>query len=132
MSYVVINAITVPEGAAGAELERRFAARAGAVDGQSGFVRFQLLRPADDHDAYFVLTEWASKADFETWLQSRDFAAGHGQGGPGAGHGHAAGHGAGPDEATPPPPVSTQTELLQFEVVDFGAGAEAPAGGAAE
>lgn len=120
MGYVVINAITVPEGAAGGELERRFAARAGAVDGQPGFVRFQLLRPADGHDAYFVLTEWASKADFDTWLQSRDFAAGHGHGG---------GHGS---DGPPPPPVSTQTELLQFEVVDFGGAEGGAAGGAAD
>jgi heme-degrading monooxygenase HmoA len=120
VSYIVINAITVPEGAAGTELERRFAARAGAVDGQPGFVRFQLLRPADDRDAYFVLTEWASKADFETWLQSRDFAAGHGHGG---GHG-----GDATPDAPQRPPVSTQTELLQFEVVDL----DAPAGGAGD
>lgn len=46
MSYVVINAISVAEGA-GPELERRFAGRAGAVDQAPGFEQLVLLRPAD-------------------------------------------------------------------------------------
>src|SRR6202043_3194957 len=47
MTVIKINAITVPEDA-GDELARRFAARAGAVDGQAGFEGFELLRPTDD------------------------------------------------------------------------------------
>jgi len=44
MAVVKINAIDVPEGA-GAELEKRFAARAGAVENSPGFLGFELLRP---------------------------------------------------------------------------------------
>ena len=44
MAVVKINAIEVPDGA-GAELERRFANRLHAVDGQPGFLSFELLRP---------------------------------------------------------------------------------------
>ena len=44
MAVVKINAIKVPEGA-GPELEKRFAARLGAVDDQPGFLGFELLRP---------------------------------------------------------------------------------------
>ena len=47
MSIVKINAITVPADS-GDELATRFAARAGAVDGQDGFEGFELLRPTDD------------------------------------------------------------------------------------
>jgi len=41
MTVIKINAITVPEGS-GDELARRFAPRAGAVDGQDGFEGFAL------------------------------------------------------------------------------------------
>jgi len=44
MTVIKINAITVLEGS-GSELAQRFAARAGAVDGQDGFEGFELLRP---------------------------------------------------------------------------------------
>ena len=49
MSVVKINAISVPP-QAGPELERRFAARAGAVEGAPGFLGFQLLRPVQGDD----------------------------------------------------------------------------------
>jgi heme oxygenase (mycobilin-producing) len=44
---IKINAITVPA-EAGDELAKRFAARAGAVEGQDGFEGFELLEPSDD------------------------------------------------------------------------------------
>ncbi|HVT69954.1 MAG TPA: antibiotic biosynthesis monooxygenase, partial [Trebonia sp.] len=47
MTVVKINAITVPADS-GDELARRFAARAGAVDDQPGFLGFELLKPTDD------------------------------------------------------------------------------------
>jgi heme-degrading monooxygenase HmoA len=46
MSVVKINAIAVPEGM-GAELEKRFAARVGAVEKMPGFEGFELLRPTN-------------------------------------------------------------------------------------
>ncbi|MGD9606652.1 MAG: antibiotic biosynthesis monooxygenase, partial [Leucobacter sp.] len=55
MSIVVINALTVPEGA-GPELEARFAARKHAVDQEPGFEGFQLLRPTAGESRYFVVT----------------------------------------------------------------------------
>ncbi len=111
MSVVRINAISIP-GGAGPELERRFAARAGAVDGQPGFESFELLRPTDGGDKYFVVTRWADAASFDAWMSSQSFAAGHA--GPPSG-GAAASEG---DEA-PRPPVSTGAELLSFDVVDL-------------
>lgn len=101
MSYVVINAITVPEGA-GDELEKRFAARKHAVDQEPGFEGFDLLRPVAGDIRYFVMTRWARKEDFETWKASRAKAM------------HAKSDG----ESTKKP-VATGADLLEFEVVDL-------------
>ncbi|ADU07805.1 Antibiotic biosynthesis monooxygenase [Micromonospora sp. L5] len=55
MAVVKINAIDVPSGA-GEELEKRFAARAGAVENSPGFLGFELLRPVAGDTRYFVYT----------------------------------------------------------------------------
>ena len=94
MSQVIkINAITVPADS-GDELARRFAARAGAVDGQEGFEGFELLKPTDDRTTWLVLTRWRDEESFQAWLTSPAFAQGHRSeagGGSGGGHPHAAG-----------------------------------------
>jgi heme-degrading monooxygenase HmoA len=66
MAVVKINAIEVPDGA-GEELERRFAARLGAVEGQPGFLGFELLRPIAGDKRYFVYTRWADEESFQAW-----------------------------------------------------------------
>ncbi|WP_408897986.1 antibiotic biosynthesis monooxygenase family protein [Nocardioides sp. R1-1] len=99
MSVVKINAIQVPPGA-GPELEKRFAARAGAVEGAAGFLGFQLLRPTAGEDRYFVVTHWADEASFAAWRDG-DARAAH----------------ATPAGEAPRKPVSTGADLLEFEVV---------------
>src|SRR4249920_568321 len=47
MTVIKINALTVPA-EMGEEVAKRFAARAGAVDGADGFEGFELLRPTDE------------------------------------------------------------------------------------
>lgn len=83
MSVVKINAITIPEGM-GPQLEGRFAGRAKMVEAFEGFEDFQLLRPTPDQesgeDRYFVYTRWASEENFQAWMDSQDFAKGHGTG----------------------------------------------------
>lgn len=101
MSVVKINAITVPEDA-GPELEKRFAARKHAVDSSPGFEGFQLLRPTAGEDRYFVVTQWASEADFENWRNG------------GARETHARSEGQAPRR-----PVASGAELLEFEVVEL-------------
>lgn len=81
MSIVKINALTVPAEMR-EELERRFAARAGLVEGSDGFEWFELLRPLDGTDKYLVYTRWRSEADFEKWMAT-SMRAGHGGGGGG-------------------------------------------------
>ena len=95
MAVVKINAITVPEGA-GPELEKRFANRAGSVDGSKGFLGFQLLRPVKGENRYFVVTQWESDEAFQAWAQGPAVEAHAGQ---------------------QTKPVSTGASLLEFEVV---------------
>lgn len=104
MSIVKINAITVPEGA-GEELERRFQARKHAIDGQPGFEGFQLLRPVQGEERYFVVTRWADEASYNAWWEGEG-AAGHAKSGTTAEGGE-----------QPRKPVSQSAELLEFEVV---------------
>mgnify|MGYP002653726235 FL=1 len=95
MSIVKINAISVPA-QAGEELERRFAERQGTVDTAPGFEGFQLLRPTEGGDRYFVVTRWADEESFAAWRDG-DARAAH----------------AGESRK----PVATGAELLGFDVV---------------
>ena len=106
MTVVKINAITVgPD--SGDELARRFAARAGAVDGQDGFEGFELLRPTDDRLTWLVVTRWRDEESFQAWLSSKDF---------GAAHGHERARG-GAEGGERPAPVGMSAELWGYEVV---------------
>jgi heme-degrading monooxygenase HmoA len=101
VTIIKINAITVPPDA-GDELGRRFAARAGAVDGQDGFEGFELLKPTDDRSTWLVMTRWRDEASFQAWVESPAFAHGHqGASKPAPGGG----------------PVSTHSELWSYDVV---------------
>jgi heme-degrading monooxygenase HmoA len=98
MTVVKINAITVPRERFG-EFAERFASRAGRVSGAEGFESFELLRPNDDREVCLVLTRWRSEEDFQAWLGSADFAAGHSQ------HRERG-------------PVGTASELWSFDVLE--------------
>jgi heme-degrading monooxygenase HmoA len=76
MTLIKINAITVASDS-GDELARRFAARAGAVDGQPGFEGFELLKPMDDRHTWLVVTRWADEESFQAWVNSPSFGHGH-------------------------------------------------------
>ena len=95
MAVVKINAIEVPDGA-GPELERRFAARMGAVEDAPGFQGFELLRPVSGQGRYFVYTRWETEDDFQAWADgpARQAHAGEGS-----------------------QPVASGASLLEFEVV---------------
>ncbi|HVM66948.1 MAG TPA: antibiotic biosynthesis monooxygenase [Acidimicrobiales bacterium] len=153
MSYVVINAITVPAAHAD-ELAARFAGRAGMVDSFDGFEHFELLRPADGREQWLVVTTWRDQAAFEAWRSSASFGnahagdrpagdrpegAGHPGGAPGGGHpggapggGHPGGAPGGGHPGGAPggghggaqPPVATMNEVWAF-TVEQKAGARA-------
>ena len=65
-----------------------------------GFEEFQLLRPVEGEDRYFVYTRWDTEESFQSWVQSQAFR-----------HGHARA------ESPDGKPVSTGAYLLAFEVV---------------
>ena len=102
MTVIKINAITVPRDS-GDELAHRFAARAGAVDGQEGFEGFELLKPTDDRDQWLVITRWRDEETFQAWLSSPAFA-----------HGHRSATERAGGEA--PAPVSTHSEVWNYEI----------------
>lgn len=119
MSIIRINAITVPEDS-GDELARRFAARAGAVDGQPGFEGFELLRPTDGRNVWLVVTRWADEESFRAWTASKSFADGHG-GRPADESGMASRPG--PEAEGRARPVGVSAELWAYEVAG---GSEVP------
>jgi len=95
MAVVKINAIEVPDGS-GPELEKRFAARLGAVDSAPGFLGFDLLRPVSGETRYFVVTKWESDEHFQDWMRGAGMAAHSGE---------------------RSKPVGTGSSLLEFEIV---------------
>lgn len=107
MSVVKINAIEVPDGG-GPELERRFAARLGAIDGTAGFLGFELLRPVSGDARWFVYTRWETDEAFAAWTEVSGRAAHSGE------------------RARP---VGTGSALLEFEVVQSVGPAAAPVDG---
>jgi heme-degrading monooxygenase HmoA len=105
MTIIKIKALTVPA-EMGDDVARRFAARAGAVDGQEGFEGFELLQPTDDRTTWLVVTRWRDDASFEAWRSSAAFGQGHRpEAGAGAGAGGAA-----------QPPMPIQAELWSYTV----------------
>ena len=116
MTVVRINAITVPADS-GDELARRFASRAGAVDGQDGFEGFELLKPADGRTTWLVVTRWRDEEAFDAWRNSPAFGHGH----RGAAGGHPPGHGHGGDHPQGhahggQPPVAVSSELWSYDI----------------
>lgn len=124
MSVVKINVLTVPTERR-AVLEERFGARAGEVDTTPGFESFQLLRPTDDSERYFVVTQWESEEAFEAWMSSRAFQQGHGgpssdQSGAPSGAPHASANEGSEQEADDTEarrPAASGAQLLSFEVI---------------
>jgi heme-degrading monooxygenase HmoA len=108
MTVIKINAITVAPDS-GDELARRFAARAGAVDGQDGFEGFELLKPTDDRTTWLVVTRWRDDQAFQAWMKSPAF-----------GHGHRSEQEREGGEA--PKPVGVSSELWSYEVAGGSAG----------
>lgn len=59
------------------QFEQRFKQRAGQVDKQAGFVRMDVMRPADADSPYLVMTVWQDEAAFLKWVESDDFKLAH-------------------------------------------------------
>jgi heme oxygenase (mycobilin-producing) len=103
-SVVKINVLTVPEEQR-ETLEKRFASRAGSVEGSDGFEWFELLRPVEGTDTYLVYTRWRDEESFQAWMEG-SMKASH-QGGEGGGE--------------RPRPAASGSTLWSFEVVQQAA-----------
>jgi heme oxygenase (mycobilin-producing) len=95
LSFVVINAIAVPEERRDT-FEERFAGSGGHVSSAPGFEAYELMRPHSG-DQYYVYTRWRSRDDFDAWKTSESFGQSH--------RGHDG------------PPAGTASELLEFDVL---------------
>jgi heme-degrading monooxygenase HmoA len=74
--YVVANRVPVAAGWEQA-FEERFRHRAGRIEQNPGFIRMEVLRPADEESPWIVLTHWESEDAFRQWLSSDDFKEAH-------------------------------------------------------
>ncbi|MET0066943.1 MAG: antibiotic biosynthesis monooxygenase [Candidatus Thiodiazotropha sp.] len=74
--FIVANRVPVAESYRDA-FEARFRDRAGKIEQQPGFVRMQVLKPAQPGLTYVVLTTWEDKDSFESWVGSEDFRRAH-------------------------------------------------------
>jgi len=75
--FIATNRLRVQPGS-GSELEERFRRR-GGVEGQPGFIRFELwkLAGAEAGEEYLVVTHWESEAAHVNWTQSESFRQSH-------------------------------------------------------
>ena len=79
MAYVIVvaNRFSVSEGHEDGFVER-FAESTGGVASQPGFVKFELLAPAnEDTDVHVAMTYWESEEDFRAWTESEAFREAH-------------------------------------------------------
>ncbi len=108
MTVIKINALTVPA-EMGDEVAKRFAARAGAVDGADGFEGFELLKPEDDRTTWLVLTRWRDDEAFDAWRNSGSAEEAHRAPKPDA-------------DGQPPKPMGLKAELWSYSVQVSSAG----------
>jgi heme oxygenase (staphylobilin-producing) len=76
MSWAAVNRITVESPADADRMVERFRHRAGKVDLQPGFLNFEVWREEEGKEI-LVLTRWARKQDFVSWVESDAFREAH-------------------------------------------------------
>lgn len=80
--FIAMNRFRVKKGSEDA-FENVWMTRESHLDRMPGFVEFHLLKgpAADDHTLYSSHTVWRSKAEFEAWTKSEEFARAHARAG---------------------------------------------------
>jgi heme-degrading monooxygenase HmoA len=68
--------VTVPADHAQA-FEASWSQRAGLVDSMPGFLGMDVLRDGAKPGHYIVLTRWTARENFDAWVNSPAFTAGH-------------------------------------------------------
>ncbi len=67
----IMNSLPVDQGAADEVVERSSSSR-GHVQGFPGFVSMEVLKSAEV-DKVLVVTRWRDRADFDVWVQGKEF-----------------------------------------------------------
>ncbi|MCI4323535.1 MAG: antibiotic biosynthesis monooxygenase [Thermoplasmata archaeon] len=76
MSWALVNRIAVESPEEADQLVNAFRKRAGKVDQQPGFEKFEVWRESEGKEV-LVLTRWQRKQDFEAWIESPAFRDAH-------------------------------------------------------
>lgn len=72
---IVLNNIPVSIEGKGA-FEKRFLARARAIENVSGFIAIRTMAPVNGN-TYIILTQWESESDFKSWQTSSAYKKAH-------------------------------------------------------
>jgi heme-degrading monooxygenase HmoA len=64
--FVAVSRFKVRNGMSG-EVRAAFEQRPHLVDEADGFIRMEVLTPADDPDEFWLITFWRDEASFQTW-----------------------------------------------------------------
>ena len=75
-TYVSISRFRVRNGME-REVAQAFRERPHLVDGAPGFVRMDVLSPADDTTEFWLVTYWTDEESFRVWHRSHEFRDSH-------------------------------------------------------
>ncbi|HEX7830723.1 MAG TPA: antibiotic biosynthesis monooxygenase [Thermoanaerobaculia bacterium] len=75
-NYVSISRFRVRNGME-ADVAAAFRARPHLVDDTPGFVRMEVLSPAEDAAEFWLITYWTDESSFRTWHRSHEFRGSH-------------------------------------------------------
>ena len=75
-TYVSISRFRVRNGMEG-EVAEAFRARPHRVDDAPGFVRMEVLSPADDAAEFWLVTYWSDEESFRAWHRGHAFRESH-------------------------------------------------------
>lgn len=74
--YVSISRFRVRNGME-ADVAEAFRSRPHAVDSTPGFIRMDVLSPAEDASEFWLVTSWTDEESFRTWHRSHEFRESH-------------------------------------------------------
>lgn len=74
--YVAISRFRVANGMSG-EVAEAFRARPHMVESADGFVRLDVLSPADDESEFWLVTYWRDEESFARWHRSHLYRDSH-------------------------------------------------------
>ena len=75
-TYVSISRFRVRNGMEG-EVAQAFRERPRLVEGAPGFVRMDVLSPAEDASEFWLVTYWTDEDSFRVWHRSHEFRNSH-------------------------------------------------------